>query len=813
VSELLQDVRHAVRLMLKNPGFSAVAVLTLALGIGANTTIFSIANALFLQPLPVKDAGRLVALYTTDKRNPGFAPTSHLNWRDYRQKNDVFESVLGYDFAVMSVVTSGEARMLVGQLVSGNYFDVLGVSAARGRTFEPREDETPTPVAVLSHGFWLERLGGDPQVIGRSLSINNQAFTVIGVAPPRFTGTDTGVRPELWLPMSMNRVIRPDEATNWYEQRRGLFISTVGRLKPGVSVSQASSSLVALATNLEKDFPNDNKDRSVRLVPLAEAAINPQARGDFVAATSLLMTVVGFVLLVACANVSNLLLARALARRREIAIRLAIGASRARLVRQLLTESMMLALPGALIGLLIASWSQAALLSLLPSLPFPVTVDLKLGLDVRVLLFTTLVALSAGLLFGLVPALQASRPELLADLKNLAGAGSVPAGRFGVRNLLVASQVALSLVALVGAFLFVRSLGAAERIDPGFESSNLASMSFNVGLQGYSRARGEAFFRDVRERVGALPGVAAVALAQGGPLQGTLARSVLIEEGDPNDRKLIQVNPVGPGYFETLGIKLLRGRPFDERDGVGAPKVVVVNETMAKKMWPNSDALGKRFRFFSDRELSEVVGVAKDAAYNGIGAEPQNYIYESLLQRYSPGVSLIVRTAQPPELIVESIRREVATLDRTLPIVGVSTISQTLRNALWAPRIGASLLAIFGGLALLLASIGIYGVTSYLVRQRQREIGIRMALGARRVDILALMVRQGMFVVMVGLAAGLAIAFALTRLVANMLFGISPADPISFALTALVLGAAALLANLVPARRAAAVDPTVTLRG
>jgi len=812
MTTLVQDVRHAARLMLKNPGFAAVAVLTLALGIGANTTIFSIANALFLQPLPVKDAERLVAVYTTDKRNPGFAPLSHLNWKDYRKHDDVFEAMLGYDWTVMSVATGGEARMVVGQLVSGNYFDMLGVSAARGRTFEPREDEAAAPVVVLSHGFWTKSLGADESAVGRSITVNSQAFTVIGIAPARFTGTDVGVRPELWLPMSMNRVIRPDEATNWYEQRRGLFVHTIGRLKPGVTVSQALAALQAQALNLERDFPNDNKGRGVALVRLAEATINPGARGGFVAATSMLMTVVGFVLLVACANVSNLLLARALARRREIAIRLAIGATRARLVRQLLTESVMLALPGALFGLLIATWAQGALFSLLPALPFPITIDLKLGLDVRVLLFTTLIALGAGVLFGLVPALQASRPELLEDLKDMSGVRSGQPGRFGVRNMLVASQVALSLVALVGAFLFVRSLGAAQRVDPGFEAKNLVTMSFDVGLQGYSREKGEVFFQEVRERVKALPGVAAVALAQGGPLQGTLLRSVFLEGGDPNDRTLIQVNPVGPGSFETMGIKILRGRAVGEQDRAGAPKAVVVNETMARKMWPNAEALGKRFRFFSDKELSEVVGVAKDAKYTGLGENTQSYIYESLLQRYSSGVALIVRTAQPPELLLESVRRELASLDRTLPIVGVSTISQTLRNALWAPRVGASLLAIFGGLALLLATIGIYGVMSYVVRQRQREIGIRMALGARGSDILGLMVRQGMRVVALGLGVGLALAFALTRLVANMLFGISPTDPLSFGLTALVLALAALVANLIPARRAAAVDPTVTLR-
>jgi putative ABC transport system permease protein len=810
----LQDLKYAFRMLGKSPTFTALAVLALGLGIGANTTIFSLTNALLFQSLPVKEPERLVSIYTTDKKNPGFAALSHLNWKDYRQELTAFEGVLGYDWTPMSVSTGGEARFTFGQLVSGNYFDLLGIRPAIGRALRPPDDEVPgrDAVAVLSWSYWQKHFGGDPSAIGRTIAVNAIPFTIVGIAPESFSGTDTGVRPELWVPMAMNKLLKPTEATNWYEQRRGLFVNTIGRLKPGVTMGGAQALATTIAARLEQEYPNDNKGRGVTLVPLQQASINPAARGVVVAGTALLMTIVGLVLLIACANVSNLLLARALARRKEIAVRLAIGASRGRLLRQLLTESLLLALPGAGLGLVIAAWARQGLLAFLPNLPFPITVSLPLDIDTRVLGFTLFVALGTGVLFGLIPAIQASRPQLVEALKDQGELQPSRHRRFAARNVLVAGQVALSLVALIGAVLFVRSLGAAQQTDPGFETTNLLTLSFDVGLSGYDQPKAESFFRQLVERVETLPGVSSAALATGGPLQGTLSRSVFLEGGDENDRTLVPVNTVGPHYFETLGIPIVKGRAFTDDDRAGATKVVVVNETMAKKMWPGQDAIGKRFRFFSDPTLSEVVGVAKDVKYFFLGEDPQPYIYEALAQRYNSGLTLVVRTGSLPGPLLETVRREVAGFDKDLPIVGLQTVDKILHDSLWAPRMGGSLLAIFGVLALVLASVGIYGVMSYTVGQRQREIGIRLALGASRSDVLALVLRQGMGVVALGLVAGLALALALGRLVQGLLFGVSARDAVSFVGTAILMALVALVANFFPARRASSTDATAALR-
>jgi putative ABC transport system permease protein len=810
---LLQDLRYGLRLLAQRPAFTTVAVLSLALGIGANSTIFTLVDALLLRSLPVAAPDRLVAVYTADEKNPGAAPLSHLNWKDLREQNRVFSGVLGYDWLPLSVGADrgGEAEVVFGQLVSGNYFDLLGVKAARGRTFARDEDREGAgqAVVVVSDGFWRRRLGGDPDAVGRTIVLNNHPFTVIGVAPREFSGLDIGAQPALWAPMAVNRELRPAEL-NWYNQRRGLFVFTMARLKPGVALPRAQAEVKALFARLQRDFPVENRGRTAQLVPLAQAGLNPNLRGGVVAVSALLAAVVGLVLLIACINVANLLLARAAARRKEIAVRLSIGAGRPRLVRQLLTESVLLSLLGGAAGLALVAWASRALLLLLPAIPFPLHLDL--GLNGRVLAFTFLLSLATGVLFGLAPALAASRPELVPALKSEVAPSGAGARRLTGRNLLVAGQVALSLVALIAAGLFLRGLGAATRADTGFDAERLATVGYDLGLQGYSQERGEAFDRELLARIGALPGVASATVAQAGPLQASYFRSVFLEgrEGEGNGT-LIQVNSVGPRYFATVGIPVVRGRALDERDRQGSLRAVVVNEAMAERFWPGASAVGQRFHFFGEEPV-EVVGVARNAIYNNPGEDPQPYVYLPLGQWWSGTQALVVRAAGEPAALLPPVEREVRALDKQLALVGVSTVAHTLHEGLWAPRAGASLLGLFGLLALALATVGIYGVMSFAVAQRAREIGIRMAMGARRNDVLALVLRQGMGVVGLGLAAGLLLAFAATRLVANMLFGVSPTDPLAFGVTSLILAAVALAANFLPARRATAVDPVVVLR-
>jgi predicted permease len=810
MESLWRDVRFAFRVLTRRPAISALAALSLALGIGANTTIFSIVNALFLRGLPVRDPESLVALYTIDKKNPGSSPMSHLNWKDVREQADVFTQVTAYDWLPLSVSTGGEAAVTFGQLVAGNYFETLGIVPAHGRLFTDLDDQTPGghPVAVISHAFWNRRLGGRADAVGQKLLLNGSPFTIVGVTPQGFTGTTVGVQPDLWAPMAMNKQLRP--SFNWYDTRRGLFIFALARLKPGVALGQAQAAARTIADRLEKEYPADNEGRSIKVADFRESTLFPGLRDAAVAGTGMLMIVVGLVLLIACANVANLLLARATSRRKEIAVRLSLGAGRWALVRQLLMESALLALAGAGLGLLLAHAGRGAIMRFLPSLPFPVTLSLELNLDGRVLAFTLLAALLTGLLSGLAPALQMARPALVTALKER-GAAEVRGNRpLSVRNLLVGVQVALSLVALVGAGLFVRSLAAAGRAETGFDSRRLGLVSFDISLQGYDEERGLGFIDSARERVAGLPGVSNVALALAGPLAGTIARSVFPEGREAEKGILVQVNSVTPGYFETVGTPVVRGRAFDETDQKGAPAVVIVNETMAEKFWPGKDPLEQRFRFFGDDFLVQIVGVARNAKYNSIGEDPQPYAYLPLRQSYSGAVTLIARADGNPDTLLLPIQRELRSLHSDLPLVGLSTVGQVLRDSLWASRLGATLLATFGALALVLASVGIYGVMSYAVSQRIQEIGIRMTLGADRRSVLLLVLGQGMLVVGAGLGLGLVAAFGLTRLVASLLF-ISPADPVVFGTMALALGLVGALANLLPALKATSVDPLVAL--
>ena len=570
---MLQDLRYGLRMLAKSPGFTAVAVLSLALGIGANTAIFSLVNAALLKPIPVREADRLAAVFMTDQRNPGNLPLSHLNYKDLRDQNQVFSEMAGFTFAQVNWSTGTESEQIPMQVVSGNYFTVLGAQPQLGRTFLPEEDQKPVPVVVLSHGFWERSLGGDANIVGKTLTLNRTAFTVVGVAQKGFTGTILGGDPSGWVPMAMHAVAQPN--FDWYEQRRGLFLFAFGRLKPGVSTDQAAVQLRTVFAGLEQAFPNDNKGRSAGAVALLDARLNPQgeAGAPIVRLSMILMAVVGIVLLIACANVANLLLGRATRRRKEIALRLALGAGRLRLVRQLVTESTLLSLVGGGLGLLLAYWLLDALVAANLELPLPVGRDL--AIDARVLAFTTILAVATGMIFGIAPAIQSSKPDIVPVLKNeIVPAGTAHRGLRGflaLRQMLVVAQIALSLVSLVAAGAFLRSLTRAEATETGFETSGVLVMNFNLGREGYTPARGQIFYDHAATQVSGLPGVRHAAIAQSAPLAGGLLRSVFPEGQDTTtrDRILVQVNSIGTGYFETIGIPLIRGRDFTRADATG----------------------------------------------------------------------------------------------------------------------------------------------------------------------------------------------------------------------------------------------------
>jgi predicted permease len=818
VDHLLQDIKYGARLLIHNPGFAAVAVFSLALGIGANSAIFSIVQQLLNNPFPVERPQELVSVFMTDKRNPGNLPMSHLNFKDLRAQNRVFSDTAAFAFAQMNYLgEGGSSEQIAAQVVSGNYFDVLRVRPALGRTFRPEEDAAngSGPVAVISYGLWERQFGKDPNIVNRTLSLNRQAFTVIGVAPQGFNGTLVFGAPDLWVPMSMHDVAQP--GFTWYEQRRGLFLFSFARLKPGTSVTQAQANLRAIGSQLERDFPNDNQGRNFSALPLLDVRLNPQGGGGPVVQTSLLlMVVVGLVLLIACANIANLLLARATARAREIAVRLALGAGRARLIRQLLTESVLLSLLGGALGLIVAYWC----VDLIRSAPVPLPPNFlrQIGLDSRVMIFTGALSLLTGLLFGLAPAIRASKPNLVPALKNeTAPVAGSPRGVLRwvtLRQALVVAQVALSLIALVAAGLFLRSLQSTQRIDPGFETSRVLTLDLNLGREGYTQEQGLLFHERLLERAAGLPGVTSVAVAQNLPFQGGFARSVLLEgaEGSEQNRTLVQVNPVSPGYLKTVGIPLLRGRDFTTQDTLDAPLVVIVNETMAERFFPGGDAIGRRFRFFGDTADTTIVGIARNAKYNGLNEDPTPFVYHPLRQVYNPAVSLLVRTSGEATALAPEARRVVQQLDPRLSILNVGTLADQIDLALSPQRIVVVLLSIFGVLALVLAAMGLYGVASYSVSQRTREIGIRMALGATRTSVMRLVLLQGMALVGVGLVAGLASAALLARSVQGLLVGVPPADPITYAVTAVLLALIAAAASYFPARRATRIDPLVALR-
>ena len=819
---LWQDLRYGARMLLKRPGFTFVAVLSLALGIGANTSIFAIVDGFLWRPFPVEDPDRLVGVFTTDPKNPGFLPTSTLNYEDFRDQNQVFTGLAAYGFAPLDLTHGGETERIFGLQVTANYFDVLGVRFSHGRGFLPEEGKAlgSEPVVVLSYALWQNRFGGDLNLLGQSVTLNHAPYTVVGIAPQKFTGTIPAITPDVWVPYTMRDHLLP--AFAWLaESRRGLWLNLLGRLKPDISLEKARAGMQTLARQLEQQYPEANEGRSVELTTLAEARANPTgaAQNPIPLIAGLLLAIVGVVLLIACANVANLLLARAASRQKEIAVRLAMGATRIRLLRQLLTESMLLSLLGGIAGLLVAFWATDLLLAFQPQGGF-VPLNLDASINFRVLGFTLFVSLLTGLVFGLAPALQTSRPDIHESLKEGGRQAAEGAGRGRLRSLLVVAEVALAAVALIGAGLFVRSLNNAMAIDPGFRSENIVTMNLDVSLQGYEPVRGQEFYRQLQERLQTVSGVESVTLASRLPLGFGLQRTVILEGqvSSEDDRGvLVNVNYVEPGYFDTLDIPLMRGRKFEVFDDADSPRIAIINQTMARRFWPGQEALGKRFQFPTGRDaertaMIEVVGIARDSKYVTLGEDPIPFAYIPFRQEYTPAMTLFLHTAADPAGIMPMVRREVRAMDAGLPIFNVQPLTQQIGNSLFLARMGAWLLGVFGLLALLLASVGIYGVISYSVSQRTHEIGIRLALGAQRADILKMVLRQAMVLILLGMAIGMAVAFAATRLIVSLLYGVSAADPVIFAGIALLLAVVALLACYVPARRAMRIDPLVALR-
>ncbi len=811
---LWQDIRFAARMLRKAPGFTVVAILSLALGIGANAGVFSLVNAILLRPLPVIEPQQLVSVFPTDKSGDAQA-FSYPSYVDFRERNEVFSGFYVTRFAPMSLSREGANERVWGYLASGNYFDVLGVNAARGRTFLPEEDRTKLshPVVVVSHGCWQRRFGADPNLVGKEITLNNHPFKIVGIAPEGFVGTETAYTPELWVPMMMQEWIEP--GNGWLDRRSTQNLFATGRLKDGVSLAQAEASLNVLAGQLGKEYPETNEGQTMTLTP--PGLIHPMLRTPVIGFTWALMAVVGLVLLIACTNLASLLLQRAAERRKEVAIRLALGASRFRLIRQLLTESVLLSLAGGAVGFLFAVWMIDLVASFKPPVDFPLTFDL--AIDWRVFGFALLVSLVTGILFGIVPALQSTKPELVPALKEATAQGGLHRSR--LRSGLVVAQIALSLVLLVAAGLVVRSLQRLQTASPGFETENRLMMSVDVGLQGYDETRGRQFYEQLVERVESLPGVQSASLADFVPLSLNYNSTDVYAEGQAPTRganvPTAMNASIGTNYFATMGISLVEGRDFSPADKKDAPRVVIVNETFARRFFPganpSADAIGKRVSFGGvDGAYSQIVGVAHDGKYFSIGEAPRSFVYLPVLQSYSSNANLLVHTSLDAEAMKAAVRGEAQKLDANLPVFGVKTLTEHMGLSLFPARIAATLLGGFGLLALVLAAIGIYGVMAYSVTQRTREIGIRVALGAGPRDVLRLVMRQGVIVILIGVLCGLAAAYGATRLLTSLLYGLSATDPLTFILVSLLLTLVAFLAGYIPARRAARIDPMIALR-
>ncbi len=816
---LLQNLRLALRGLWRAPGFTLVAVLTIGLGIGAIGAVLSLANALLWRPLPVRDADRLV-LVTAQRTSTGeYEDFSWADYLDFRRAGE-FDGVVAYYPAAVSLGLSGAGERIYGEMVSGNYFDVLGIPAALGRVFTAAEGEDPgaAPAIVISDGFWRARLGADPGVVGRTVRLNGQRFTVLGVAPATFHGIYyLGFQAEFWAPAVHYRLVVPNGAAALTDRGQASF-RMMGRLAPGVSARAASQSVAAIAARLAESYPASNAGLTAEAIPERDTRPEPGATAAGNRLLFRILLAVGLlVVLVAAANVASLLLARAVSRRREIAVRLALGASRLRLLTQLLGESLVLALLGGIVGLGFADLARHALTGLL-RFPTDIPFVLEFPLDARVLGLTALATLAAAVVFGLAPALQASRPVLTDALKD-GGGGGTSGGRARLRRALVLAQVAVCCLLLVGTGLGLRTLQALRQVSPGFRTDHALLVTVNPGLVGYDAARGQRFYQSLLERTRALPGAAAVTIAGNLPLEFSSRGGPLFAEGlerapgagsDAGDW-----STVAPGYFAASGTPLRTGRDFSVEDDSAAPRVAVVSEALARSYWPGGSAVGHRLRLGAAGATPvEIVGVVADVKVRQLTEPPHLMVYLPLAQDYVPAMTLLVRTRGEPLALAGAVREVVRSLDPDVPVADVKSFEMLLEGrALLFARFAAILSAALGGLALVLAVIGLYGLVSFGVSQRQKELGIRVALGADAGAIIGLVVRGGMRLALTGSLIGLGLALGSTRLARGLLYGVSPTDPLVLAGIPALLLVVTLAACWIPARRAARNDPVAALRG
>jgi predicted permease len=807
MATLLLDLRYGVRSLLKTPGLTIAAILSLALGIGANTTIFTWVQAVLLRPIPgASDPGSLsVAVLTS--RDGGTRSWSYPNYRDVRDRATRFD-VVAQDELNMSVAVDGLGERAFGALVSGNYFQVMGVAAAAGRLLTPEDDRTPGghPVVVLSYPYWQRRFAANPDVVGQQIVVNNVPLTVIGVAQAGFIGSFMAIEVGAWVPMAMQPQMT---GRSRLEARGDGWMTSWVRARPGTTRAQASAEIDAIVQQLARDYPQANEGRRAAVVPAWKSPF-----GAPVVLASMLAVLSGVVMLVlamACANVANLLLSRAVGRRREMAIRLSLGASRWRLLRQLLTESLLLALVSGAAGAAAVFWTSGLLMAFVP--PFDVPIDLGLRVDGATLAFALAVSVLTGIFFGLAPAWQASRAETVTALKEEGGRGS--GGRTGrrLRSSLVVVQVAVCLVLLVGAGLFMRSLAAAQRLDPGFDTAHQLTASLDLFPNGYTPESARQFHRLAIERMTALPGVASAAFSRQLPLgfSGSSSTRVQIDGYTPrgDEEIVVDYNIVSPRYFETMGIAVVGGREFGDADLPGAQRVVIINEAMARRYWGTRNPVGTRV---TRGEPHVVAGVVRDIKYRSLDERPSPHMYFALAQEYVSSVTLQVRTTGDPLALVAPLRDAIRAIDPALPLWDVRPVAGHMQQTVFAQRIGATLLGAMSALALLLAAVGLYGVIAYAVSQRTQEMGIRLALGASPGGLQRMILGHGLRLAAVGLAVGLAAAFAVAPLAASLLPGIEPIDPVTFAAVPALLLAIVAAAAWLPARRASAVNPIVALR-